>query len=76
MTADEFSKAFADALNQEGLELRPDSVFSELERWDSLCVLLTIAFADEQYGKALSGRQIAGARTVYDLWRLLEVSDA
>lgn len=75
MTKDEFAQAFATALNREGIELWPDSVFSEMDFWDSLCVLMTIAFADEQYGKALSGRQIARARTVSDLHRLLEASD-
>lgn len=72
MTADEFAQAFTEALNQEDVRLSPDSVFREAVQWDSLCVLLTIAFADEAYGKEVSAKQIAGAQTVTDLWRLLE----
>jgi acyl carrier protein len=75
MTEQEFAKAFTDALNRNELALSPESRFKEMAGWDSLCVLLTIAFADETYGKQLSGRQIAAARTVLDLWKLLETPD-
>ena len=75
MTAEEFASAFTEALNQEDVRLAPDSVFREAVQWDSLCVLLTIAFADEAYGKELSAKQIAATQTVSDLWKVLEGVD-
>lgn len=71
MTEQEFAKAFAEALNREGIELQPETRFREMAWWDSLCVLLTIVFADETYGRQLTGRQIAAAGTVSDLRKLL-----
>ncbi len=76
MTEQEFAKAFEEALSLDGIELHPHSVFGELHFWDSLCVLLTIAFADETFGKSISGRQIATAKTVSDLWMLLDTANA
>ena len=76
MTDQEFAKAFEEALNLNGIELHPHSVFGELHFWDSLCVLLTIVFADETFGKSISGRQIAAAKTVSDLRMLMDTSDA
>jgi len=72
MDKDEFARALTEALNRDGMELHPETAFRELAGWDSLCVLITIALADEAFDKMLTGRQIASANTVNDLWRILE----
>jgi acyl carrier protein len=74
MTADEFAIALTHAISLPGVQLSPDTRFHEVDGWDSLCVLLTIGFADEQFGRTVSGRDIADARTVSDLWTLMAAS--
>jgi len=68
----QFASTLTTALDRDGMLLEPETVFREAPGWDSLCVLITIALADEIYGKQLTGRQIATANTVTDLWRVLE----
>ena len=74
MTEHQFAAELTKLLDRDGLTLGPDARFREHQGWDSLCVLLTISFADEAYGKQLTGKQIASAQTVSDLWKILEGS--
>ena len=71
MTKEEFAAGLTAAVNINGVSLLPDTVFREVRGWDSLCSLLTIEFVDETFGQQLSGRQIASATTVADLWELV-----
>lgn len=44
---------------------------SSFEKWDSLTVISFIAYADEEFGKVLSGTAILEAKTVDDLVALV-----
>ena len=72
MILEDFARAYAKALDKEDIHLEPESKIIDIDGWDSLCVLMTIAFADEEYEKQLSGQQIAETNTIRDLWSFLE----
>ena len=71
MSKEEFAAGFTVAVNLEGVSFAPDTVFRQVRGWDSLCSLLAIEFVDETFGQQLSGRQIASATTVADLWEMV-----
>ena len=54
-----------DDLNE---DLKPETVFSELDSWSSLTALSVIAMVDEEYEVTLKGADIRNARTVQDLF--------
>lgn len=51
--------------------LTPETKFRELDDWSSLAALSLIAFADEEFGKELSGNDLRNAETLEDLFNLI-----
>lgn len=51
-------------------KISPDTVFKDIDEWDSLAALLLIAFFDSNLGVKLSGEQIKEANTIRDLYNL------
>lgn len=49
-------------------QIKPDTVFRDLEEWSSLIALSVIAMVDEEYGVTLKGDDIKGATTIQDLY--------
>jgi acyl carrier protein len=67
-----FTSQFAQLFeNTDASLIHPDTVFRELEEWDSLIALSTIAMIDEQYGITLTGDEMRGATTVQQLFDLI-----
>lgn len=58
-----------DEINLENLS--PDTVFLEIEGWNSLYGLILMALASTEYNVELSGEQIKNIRTVQDLYNEL-----
>ncbi len=59
----------------EGLEagsVTPETKFQELDQWDSLAVLTTIAMADAAFEVELTANEILACRTIRDLADLVE----
>lgn len=50
----------------------PEAALKELERWDSLTMMVFIAYADARCGKKLALASLARCATVEDLYRLVE----
>lgn len=51
--------------------LSPATNFKELDEWSSLAALSLIAFADEEFGVELTGENIRTAKTIEDLYLLM-----
>lgn len=59
----------------EGLDaalLTPETRFRELEVWDSLAVLATLAMLDGDYGVQLAATELKPCQTLEDIARLVE----
>lgn len=57
-------------------QIKPETVFRDLEEWSSLIALSVIAMADEEYGVTLKGDDIKGATTVQDLFDVIKAKKA
>ncbi|MBD8881902.1 MULTISPECIES: acyl carrier protein [Rhodanobacter] len=66
---EEFLKEMADILDEE--TVKEDDRLDGFESWDSLAVLSVVAMADSRYRATFAAREIRGATTVGDLYRLL-----
>jgi len=74
MTMDEFLSQFGELMEMPAGSLRAEDKLADLEGWNSMAMVGFIAFADEQFGKALSPRLFAKCSTVGDLAMLAGVS--
>lgn len=73
MTLEEFIGHFGDEMDDlpEG-GLKPDTIFKEMDEWDSLVALSIISMVDEEYDKILTPTDIRSSETIEDLWKLIE----
>jgi acyl carrier protein len=65
----QFSQLFE---NTDPALIQADTEFRSLEEWDSLIALSIIAMVDEHYGVTLSGEDIRSAKTVRQLFELVQ----
>lgn len=69
MNINEFIENFAGQLDDTPADqLKPETIFSEIEEWSSLTALSIIAMVDEEYGVTLKGDDIRNALTIQDLF--------
>ena len=52
-------------------EIKADTLFHDLDEWSSLTALSIIAMADEEYDVTLKGNDINEAKTVEDLFNIV-----
>ncbi len=52
--------------------LAPNSVFTEIEGWNSLYGLILMALVSTEFDIELSGTQIQNIRTVQDLYNIMQ----
>lgn len=64
-----FAAQFEDT---DAASITADTVFREIEEWDSLIALSLIAVADEEYQVKLTGDDIRNAKTVNDLFETIK----
>ena len=67
MTDEEFLKGFAEIVAIDEGSVTLDTPLASLEEWDSVAVLSTIVFVDENMGVALSPNVLQNVKTVADL---------
>jgi len=72
MTRREFLRALEEQLEMAPGSLNEHQALSETEGWDSMAAVLFIAVADERLGVAITGNQIARAKTLHDLLLLVD----
>lgn len=71
MELKEFIENFADALELEEIEsVNAETVFRDLEEWDSLAALSTISMFGEKFGKQINNETLKGCTTIMDLYNL------
>lgn len=71
MKKDEFFAGLLECMEIEPVELSEDSVFKELEDYDSMAVMSIVAFADEKFGAVLAAEELEKMVTVKDLMDLI-----
>lgn len=77
MTEEEFIAAFRQ--NVDGFEsasLDADKALAEFPQWDSLAVLVVIAWVSETFRVTLSGREIRECPTLGTLWGQIKCKQA
>jgi acyl carrier protein len=52
--------------------LSSETVFKDLNEWDSMTALMVIAMFDEKYDKKLNGKDLKDAITLNDLFKLTQ----
>ena len=72
MDIKEFTERFVEVFDDsEDLNLTPDTYYKELDEYSSLTILAIIAFADENFDVAITGKEIRETETVQDLYELI-----
>lgn len=72
MDIKEFTEKFVEVFDDaEDLNLTPDTYYKELDEYSSLTILSIIAFADENFDVAITGKEIRETETVQDLYELI-----
>lgn len=73
MEIKEFISNFADQFDDlDYSTLTPDTEFKQLDDWNSLVALSVIAMIDEEYDVTLKGNDITGAKTIEDLFNIVQ----
>lgn len=54
-----------DESSEEGL--KPENDLADIEEWDSLAALSFVVLMQDKFGKAVTGKQVRGFKTVQDL---------
>lgn len=52
--------------------IQADTIFRDLDEWDSLTALSLIAMADEEYSVKLTGDDIKSAVTLNDIFEIIK----
>lgn len=63
----EFLKLFKETLEIEDMDINLDTVFRDLENWDSLTFLSVLAMIDEEYDVVIEGNNFQELQTIEDL---------
>lgn len=66
MTNEEFCAEMQDVL-QTDEELAPETVLADLEEWDSLAMMATMAFLDKTFGVKVGLKDFRAMKTLGDL---------
>lgn len=72
MEINEFVKLIADEFEETDAKLfKADTVFKDLDEWDSLVALSIIAVIDEEFEKQITGADLKSCNTISDLFNLV-----
>ena len=72
MKVQEFVQNFADAIEVDTSFIGPETIFKDIDSWDSMAVLNIIAMVDDKYQKSIGGDEIEQSVTIADLWGKIE----
>lgn len=73
MDIKEFIEHFAEQFDDTAVEVfKPETEFKALDEWTSLTALSIISMIDEEYDIAIGGADIRNAKTIEDLYRVVE----
>lgn len=73
MNITQFIENFAEQFDDTDLSaFTPETEFKTLEEWSSLAALSILAMVDEEYDVMLKGDDIRGAKTIEDLFNVVQ----
>lgn len=73
MEIKEFIEHFAEQFDETDIsELKPETVFHDLEEYTSLIALSIILMVDEEYGVTIDGNDMKSVVTIEDLYNLVK----
>lgn len=73
MKINSFLQHFADILDDTDAELiQADTIFRDLDEWDSLTALSLIAMADEEYEVKLTGDDIKNSKSLEEIFEIIK----
>ena len=73
MELNDFISKFANLFEEtDPATITADTVYSQLEEWDSVMVLSLISMIDEEFGVALTGNEMKSAVTIQDLFNTVQ----
>lgn len=73
MTLNEFVDCFAAELDETPKELfNAETVYRDLDEWDSLAVLSIISMIDEEFEKTVTGANLREHATIKELYNFLQ----
>jgi acyl carrier protein len=72
MTVEKFATEMANAIDADPLTVSAETVYKNLDSWDSMGALSIIAMIDENYSVSVGGDDLEGTGTVGALWALVE----
>lgn len=73
MEINTFLRNFADILDDTDAALiKQETVFRDLEEWDSLTALSLIAMVDEEYSVKLTGDDIKSSTSLNDIFEIIK----
>jgi acyl carrier protein len=68
-----FLRNFSDILDDTDVALiTSETIFRDLDEWDSLTALSLIAMADEEYSVKLTGDNIKSSTTLNDIFEIIK----
>ena len=67
MTIEEKLDLITETLDAEREKIKPETVLSSLDEWDSMGIISTITMLDRKFKKVLSAEQIENLSTVQDI---------
>lgn len=72
MNATEFIEKFAEALDIDAAGLSVETVFRDLDEWDSISYLSVIAMMDEEYETQIENAEFKQLKTLGDIANYIE----
>ncbi len=72
MSLENFVKNFAEAIEVDLTSVSSETVFKDIDSWDSMAVLNIIAMVDDKYQKTIGGDEIEKSTSIADLWAKIE----
>lgn len=73
MNIKEFIEHFAEQFDDTAVDVfKPETEFKALDEWTSLTALSIISMIDEEYDVSIGGADIRNAKTIEDLYRIVE----
>jgi len=72
MTTEKKIEMLEEMMELEAGTLKPETVLSTLEEWDSIALISFIALIDDEFDKVINGSLIKEQKTVADLLALME----
>ena len=73
MKKDTFFEELVEWMEIEPVDINEDTIFRELEDFDSMSVMSIVAYSNEKFGKPLSAKQLQKMNTVRDLMELIGI---